>query len=464
MISHAQPVTKAEDRNQFLLILLVFAFIHIPIFIFGLANHAPFMAGDRAGSRLEIIEYVFQLNNKTNADQTSIHLSEQANSSLISRIIETGYPGDYLVQGLLFSTGGTHLVIVFQLALSLLAVLMFFKLIMLLQPSSRVATLSALIYMILPGSLILPHQLAGEALFNPLMIIGFYFIVRYFESRPSIIFLLTGLFFITLTIFVRQQMLLYPFLLITLVILLGRQSVKRDVTCIVAICIAIPMGWTLFQQSQSSQFSLGNQSVTVSSGFGETAKRMQVIGRLDNDDSQSIPDEFSPVEFLGFIADHPVAFIKLKAGEVTNLFLNSGSYSVATHHFGLFSGAGDTTFWKSLRDQKNLLAIAQEVLNRGPLLVLVVFGGTFLWGLVLIGSCLGGYYFYREASVSTLSKATLFSLLIFSLTIVLIASDVRWGHRTPVEFFIVFLFVFYLNRRRSVSPANEAHSSAQRTA
>ncbi len=288
MVSDINPRIADNNRIWPLLILVIFLIIHGATFTFGDSHPDAFMAGDRAGSRLQTIETVFLLNSDSQTDSSSVGQT-LIDPSFWNRVIEAGYPGDYILQGILYSAGGASYVILFQLALSLLSVFVLFQFARLLNQPPSYAFLAVLLYLFLPGSLILPHQLAGEALYIPFIIIGFYLIVRYFEMGSPVMMLVGGLLFITLAIFVRQQLLLYPYLLIAIVILLHRNNAKRDVVAIAIICIALPMSWLFYSQSQTDGVSLGNKNVTVGSGFSKTAKRMAVVGDFTSDKNATIP-------------------------------------------------------------------------------------------------------------------------------------------------------------------------------
>ena len=125
----------------------------------------------------------------------------------------SGNPGDYVIQGAILTAFNQHVVVVLQLALSFVAILCVFKLTNLLTGSVRMATVASMVYLLLPGSLIQPHHLVSEALFNPLVAIASYLLIVSVEKRTYGKTFIFGLLALSVAIFVRPQLMLFPFVL-----------------------------------------------------------------------------------------------------------------------------------------------------------------------------------------------------------------------------------------------------------
>ena len=442
------PIVDGRGSKENLLILAVlFVVVHGAIFIHGVLNADSFLAGDRAAGRLETINYVFS---HPSTDLTypvlTLEPGAESNSTILSRIFESGNPGDYIIQGLLFSVGDRHLVVTFQLLLTFISIYCVYFFVIILRRSPAYAMAGAVIYTLLPGNLIIPHELASESLFTPIVVIGFFMLIYYVEKKPRTWVLATGLLLLTAANFVRPQLGLYPFVLIVIFAACYHQQWKRHVALILVISFSIPAGWGLYSFSNTGNFNSGGKNHGPGIAFYKTAKRMSTNGDYPFDPTAYPSGKMSVKEIAAEVIKHPFPFLKLKTTEALVLIINPGTYSVAAHHFNLLAGAGDTAFWKELRDREGITGMALEIFRRGPALIAVIFAGTLVWCLILLGTLIGGITFLRERISTTASKAILVSYLFYGLIIVLVSSETRWTHRNPVEFVIVILFITGLQK------------------
>ncbi len=324
------------------------------------------MAGDRATARLEKIEFVF-------GD------GDLSQTPLAGRLVKAGTPGDYIFQGVLYSLGGKPLVIAVQLLLAYLALLFTYQLALLIGCSPRMAFAAVLLYMVLPGSLILPHELASESLYNPLVIIGLCLICKTLEEPFHAPTFCLGLFLLAVAIGVRVMLVLYPFLLTFIFGFAGRQHRTLRIALVLAICFIIPLAWALFVRTQTGQMSVKSHDNNPTLEFYKTAESMAVVGHYEFDGAAYPSGTMPAGEFLGCIAKHPVAYAKLKAMHTANLVLNPGIYSLLGHHLRLLEGAGDTKFWKGVRDREGYPGVLREIIHRGPFLALSIAMSLVLW-------------------------------------------------------------------------------------
>ena len=442
------PIVNRRGRTEHLLIIaILFVVVHSAIFIHGALNADAFLAGDRAVGRLETINYVFS---HPSTDQTyPVSILEPdagSDSTILSRIFESGNPGDYLLQGLLLSVGDRHLVVTFQLLLTIISIYCVYFFVIILSRSPSYAMAGAVIYMLLPGNLIIPHELASESLFTPIVVVGFFMLIYYVEKKPRTWVLASGLLFLTAANFVRPQLSLYPFVLLVIFAACYHQRWKSHVVLILTICFSIPACWGLYSYSHTGNFSPGGKNHGPGIAFYKTVERMSVNGDFSFDPSAYPSGKMSITELAAVVIEHPIPFLKLKATEALVLIINPGTYSLAAHHFNLLAGARDTAFWKQLRDREGITGMVLEIFRRGPVLIAVIFAGTLLWCLILLGTLIGGIAFLRERISNTASKAILVSYLFYGLIIVLVSSEIRWTHRNPVEFVIIILFVIGLQK------------------
>ena len=445
---------SSATRSHLAVITALFALIHGALLIHGFSRPEAFMAGDRADARLEKINVVFFAAAPQSDSTLATEFDGQGESSpsagnrpnLTTRLIAAGTPGDYAVHGMLHRLGGKTMVIAVQLLLAYVALICTYKLALLLGCSPPWALVSVLIYMVLPGSLILPHQLASESLYNPLVIMAFYLVCSHLERSSRMSILWAGLILLALAIGIRLPLLLYPFLLAPIVALIGDQNRLFRAASVLAISFLVPISWALFIQTQTGQMRVKSHDNNPALEFFKTAKKMSVVGDFEFDES-AYPTGTMPMgEFVGFISEHPSAYARLKAMHVANLVLNPGIYSLAGHHLGLLEGAGDTNYWKGVRNREGYSGLLREIVRRGPLLAITIAMSLVLWGLLLLGATYGLIVFLRNEQPARVTKAVLVSFALYSCLIVQVSTDVRWGHRTPIEFFMAILCAIGIQR------------------
>ena len=423
-------------------IATLFVVIHGGLLIHGMLRPESLMKGDRAGGRLKSIRYVFDGEDARGVAQSgATEVTESRNASFLDRMLVSGDPGDYIFQGLFLTKGGVYSLLAFQLLLSLLASVAVFYLAIILGLPAQLALAATIVYMLLPGSLISPHQLSSEALYNPLVVIGIAFLIKYVEERSRDLVLTIGIASLALAILVRPQLLLYPFLLILILRIFDAPSWRRKAIGILLICFLLPISWGLLVHGKTGGYNLGGSHNGRGFFFNRTAERMAMVGDFEIEPSHSVETKMSIGEFSGYVIEHPVAFLRLKGMDLLNVILNPGTYSLAVHHLGFWTPAGDTSYWVTVRDQEGLSGTFAEMFRRGRGFFTVIVGGVIVWGLVLMGAFVGAIVFWRDGRSTTASKAILFSFLFYGLLVVMISNTPRWGHRTPIEFLIVILFV-----------------------
>jgi hypothetical protein len=426
-------------KNHLWVLIAIFVGIHGLLLLHDWTNPEAFLKGDRAEGRMEKIQYLLGLEDRPNAF-SHISVPEMAAGSVADRLIVLGDAGDYVLDAALFAVGGGTAVIGFQLLLALIAVISVYRLAVLLGQPRQYAFVAATVYILLPGSLMQPHTLVTEAIFNPLVVIALYLIVRGVEDEFRRETFVLALALLGVAIFVRLQLLLYP---IVLAVVLGyhwRDKWFNRTAPIFLICFLLPLGWMLFVYGQTGQFSMGASDHSLGRNFFETAARMARIGNYSFDPSVYPGREMAVSAFASTLVENPGIYFRLKLSELANQFLNPGMHMFAGNYLGILESAPDVTYWKDLRDQQGLLSVIVEIIRWGPTFAAVFFGAALIWGVFLVFAVLGSVAFVRDWRSTGTSKAILIGYFIYGALIVQASSGVRWTHRTPIEFVMVVLF------------------------
>lgn len=422
------------------MIAVLFLITHTALFVHGLVQPESFLSGDRADTRLGTIEFVFSGKPLKNTPSGIESASEQ---SVFDRVLASGHPGDYVIQGVFLSLFNQHLLVALQVALSFAGVLCLFKLTNLLSRSTKLSALATAIYLLLPGSLIQPHQLVSEALFNPLVAISAYLLVCSIENDFHRKTFLYGLLALSIAVFIRPQLMLFPFVLAAILTIWNAQHWRFILVTVIPVSFLLVGAWTALVIGVEGEPSIGGKDRSVGIAFYKTVERMAVAGEFELD-ADAYPDKSMPTsDFLKIIADNPVIYIRQRITGTINYVANPGTYSLAAHHLQILDGQGDTTYWGEMRDRSGIAGTISQILARGPLFVILILGSAVIWGLVLLVAFAGLFPFIKDRNVSSAAKAILIGLVVYQTGIVMALSVYgRWQQRTPIDFVIVILLVF----------------------
>src|SRR5262249_35577761 len=149
-------VVPAFDTRAWRLVVPLAA-LHAAMFGYDLAHPDRFLHADRAGERIAAVQGFAQ------ALQTG---------RLWGYTTSHGIVGDWLPQALLYVAGGAYFVIAVQVLLALASVLWVRDIGLRLGMAEGPARGAALLYALLPHTLVFPHQLASEAIFVPLVVLS----------------------------------------------------------------------------------------------------------------------------------------------------------------------------------------------------------------------------------------------------------------------------------------------------
>jgi uncharacterized membrane protein YidH (DUF202 family) len=393
------------------------------MFAYDVAHPDRFLHADRAYQRL----------------QTILGLPAAARSGQAgSYIAAHGIPGDWLPQGLLYLVGGQYLVITVQVLLALLSIVWVRDL------GSRVglprnrASAAALLYALLPHTLVFPHQLASEAIFVPLVILAF----RAASANAGLT--------IGLATLVRPLTLLWPF---AQALSLPSRKARRELL----VLAFVPLGlWMGFEYLQSGELSMGRSDHDLGSNLYQ---RMQRI-------AASLPQGAPPAtgetraslaEYARFVAAYPGPAARHAARDLAALAAKSGIERLTLDYLDLFptartriqdSGSG----WRVRAEQIGVALELADLFRQQPGLVATSLGGALLCLAFTLGAGLGALRWLhtrrtvpRQMSVDRLLLCS-FVVYVFATALCVDAAQSR--HRAPAEFALCLLAVAGLAQRR----------------
>lgn len=409
-------------------LLISFVCIHALLFLYDLSNPDAFLTGDRAHGRLNNVNLF--LESLENSSTTTNSLTESG------RML-----GDYIFHSLFYFFYGSYSVIIIQLVLSFIAIIFLYRLSYLLFNSYIISNIAAFSYILLPGSLHHPHVLASEAIFNPLVIVSFYYSVRYLKNKTgSVNNLIIAALIGSLASFVRAVFIFYP-IVFFFIIIFGSHSKRIKHACIYTILsFSLPLLWMTFFFIQTGEFSMGGGG-RPSGGLYARVVRMSNLESFEIDDLHREKKRISIVEFVEYVSEHPNSYSRSFKSDVFTIIFNSGINSFAGSYLELYTFCPDNQYWKNIRDQEGLLSMIFAIFKWSPLMITMNLIMSALWLLFLSISVYGAYLFMRDKNLPFTIKSALIGFPPYIIVSPLIVtSAARWSHRTPTEFVLSLMF------------------------
>jgi len=431
---NAKPSAAAPDARRYAIsLLVVFAALHAAMFAYDRLHPDRFLNADRAQERIGAIQGFIEAWN---------------NGGVVPFLASHGIPGDWLPQALAYMAGGQSLVIAIQIALALLSILAVQRLGHAVGLGSRAAAAGAALYGLLPHTLVFPHQLAAEAIFDPLVVLSFSWALG---AR-------SGLALGAATL-VRPVTLAWP------VIHAGAAPGPRRAKAAYLLWALAPLLlWMCFILLATGELSMGRSSHDLGHNLYARIQRM----------SASLPQAERPAprpaghtsvgvaEYLRFVARHPVAAAGHSVRDVVALTAKSGIERLTLDYLDLFPRARSAiqdsdAGWRVQLEKHGLKAAALQLYAEQPGLVLVsglaaVFFLAFMF-LALAGAWGWAREAYAPRPPNDPRRALRLLMIGFVAYIFLTAQVVdaaQSRHRAPAEFALCVLAVAgYLRLRRT---------------
>jgi hypothetical protein len=423
----------APDASRYAIPLLVsFAALHAAMFAYDRLHPDRFLNADRAQERIGVVQGF---------------IDAWSNGGMVSFLASHGIPGDWLPQALAYMAGGPSLVIAIQAALALLSILAVQRLGHAVGLGSRAAAAGAALYGLLPHTLVFPHQLAAEAIFDPLVVLSF----------CAVLGARSGLALGVATL-VRPITLLWP-------VIHARVSPGplRAKVAYLACALAPLLLWMCFILLATGEFSMGRSSHDLGHNLYARIHRMADALPQAQRPAPRPPGHTSAGigEYLQFVARHPVAAAGHSVRDLVALTAKSGIERLTLDYLDLFPEARNSiqdsdAGWRVQLEKNGLKAAALQLYAEQPGLVLTsalaaVFFLAFM-ALALAGAWCWARDAYGARTADDAGKALRLLMIGFVAYIFITAQVVdaaQSRHRAPAEFALCVLAVAgWLRMRR----------------
>ncbi len=445
-LSHSQ--VKSNSTGSIVTIFFAFIVVHGLLLGFGLANEDSLLSGDRANSRNATISYVFDID-KIGGDNVSRETRSTMDPMLHigDRILKSGHPGDYLISGVILKLTNDKILVLFQLLLALVSTFCVYALLLYFGFSVRAATLTTLFYLLLPGSLLPPHQLSTESLFIPCAIIGCYLLIISDKNPGLGIAFLSGLLLFSVAIFVRPQLIFFPLLLVVVYLLFSAKKLNTIFFTIIPVSLLFSAIWVVVVVSNDVRFTLGGEDRSFGKTLFETAEQMAMSGDFEFASDAYLTRSMPLSDFSKLVIDNPISYLRQRSISTVSFVVNPGTYALVARHLKYIDKNHNTFYWQHLRARAGIFKSLVEIVKRGPMFSFLIISTALIWCLVVFSAVVGLLSFIKDKEVGWFPKSLLLSLAAYQVAVVtLLSVGARWQQRSLVDFIIIILALYGLKK------------------
>jgi len=417
-------------RYRWFWILLLL--VHGALFVYDVRHPEAFLQGDRAGQRY----------------QTILEFGEVGASELSSYLLEYGLPGDYLLHAVLYRLFGRLGLIFVQVGLAFVSVVLVHRIAERWTGRRTVADVAASAHAFLPHSLAFPHLLMSEALFNPLLILGIYLVVRGTDmGGVGSRFTWTGALLLGVASLVRVIGAMVPILLVPAVVS-GVPAWRRRLGSgvgFVLIGLAPVLLWMSFVWSGTGHFSLGRSSFSLPYNLAIRVDRMEARTSESLRSPETGDQGVTVGEYLEVVGSNPGAYWKIVRSDLINFWANPGVSKLVFNYLALggdLRGEDRSLLgWRSVMDESGLWATVRHVWATAPFVTTVLLVSVTAW-VGFLAFALPGAIRFARADIVALPWRLGMILMVgaFWLVNANISGIARSGHRSPVEFLLATTF------------------------
>jgi hypothetical protein len=311
--------------------------------------------------------------------------------------------------------------------------------------------MAALAYGLLPHTLVLPHQLATEAIFVPLVVGGFAWLARAGSMRRMV----AAGTLIGAASLVRPVIVLWPLVCAVFT------PAPRPVRAVYLTAALAPLlAWMAILAVLTGQFSVGVSGHDLGHNLYGRAERI----------AQGLPAAEHPVpapggvhtlslrQFAGFAWAHPGNTLRSSASDTLVLITKSGVERILLDYLNIApaqrAGLQDSDHgWRSRAEHQGMVAALGEILRRNPLLMLGAAAGAVLFVGLMLCATMGAVAWLPSDrhAVPVRTRRLRLLLILFPLYVLATAQAVdaaQSRHRAPAEFALCLLAAAGICRRR----------------
>lgn len=429
-----------KEKNSPLFMLAFALSVHLLMLLHDLSNTTVFFNADRALGRWNTMQ-----------DAIDAFANNQATEFLTSH----GVIGDYLFHAILFGLGGKFGLILFQVGIALLSGWGVYRIGYLIGLSVRQSSLAAGIYLLLPHTLVFPHQLISEALHTPFMVVSLWLTIEFLRNeRGNNHYLIIGALLVGIATLIRPVTLLWP-MIVGLTIMRGT---KVQFGAIFLIIAYLPiLLWMGFIGTQTGKFGFGKSPHDMEHNLYQRVLRISDAMPSEQADqtrkvylNQGEKGTLGTVAYIRFATDYPFFFAQHLARDIIVLVGKSGVERISIDYLELNKTArtqfqDGRTGWRKIFAEQGLMGVMHYFWkNDGQVLIISLVGSTFML-FMIITAIVGGWRLVSSKGKEVNDRYItwlLISLPIYTFVFSQVVDYVQSRHRAPSEAAIVLLAVY----------------------
>lgn len=437
----AGPVLR---RRSFWLLVLVLG-VHLLMGVYDVHHPGVFLNADRAISRWADVEGV---------------RAAVAAGTWPQFLATKGNPGDYAVHAMLDAIGGRTAIVVVQVLLLLASGAVVYRLACHVGVGRGWSRGAACIYFLMPHNLVLPHQLASEAIHSPLIAIATWLLVeatrRHGERRALISGLLNGV-----ATLVRPVSLLWPLLAAAILSATARARVGVTLAYLLGSYLLVA-AWFSFMGAASGTFGMGASARDAGHNLHERVGR--IVTTLPKPAADVARERYlgaarngtlSVGNYLAFAIEHPAAVaahslrdgaVLLGKSGIERVLIDYLEFSVEERELLQDARAG----WRHVMETEGVGAAVRYLWRTQGTVLVVSMAGAALMLTLAAFAVIGAVALFRGRHVLPYEGRVTAMLLValpLYISVFSQAGDaVQSRHRAPAEFAIVVLAVVGMTR------------------
>lgn len=367
------PVSAFDRMSSLSSTLISVGLLHGALLVFDFASgFSPFLRGDRSGSRLSAMQAVLE-------GGFSRAFSNMLNGDV--------HPGEYGLQLPWFTIAGAPGVVVFQIALTLIAVYCIWHTVKRTVPWRHAPLCASWAYALTPMNLTFTHQLTTEALATPFGVFFIYYLVRAADTRALKDVLCGGLCLGVVLLIRPGYMVMVPCLIAMgamFAILRSFSGFKAlFIACMVA-CLALSVWTAAFTVSTGN---IGYTNGVANVGWNLRSKVFFVeraAGRPGPPEVARFHDyselysaaeakgKISIPRYLEIASEHPLDYVKAGVLDVGLAFARGGFSKLAVDYAGIARENGIKE-WRNILDEGGPGALVSWSLKNVDILAVTAF-------------------------------------------------------------------------------------------
>ncbi len=408
-------------------ILFGIVLCHTFLFWFGLARPKALLQFDRAAYRLQVAQQFASASDVVEITRT---------------MFEHAPPGDFVWHGVvLWATGGwVPAIVLVQLGIFVLALYRVHGIGGLIGLPTPFRWLAVLFYSGIPIDFMIPHFVASEAFFNPLIVFGTFHCARYaLGSARGLDLFYAGLCFSSAALTRPEVLPWIPVAAVVMALIVNqRQRVAARIQKHVALFLVFtalgPISWLLFQARAGFPAGFGRGALSIAAEVSRRAETIEGVPPATSSETEASASE-SVLRLARAAVGHPRAFVRewfLHAAKLMALPDNLDLF----RYLGLFEMTGKRA---ELVHTAGLFGAMRVLFAEMPLLmtwlVLTMLGFAVFWGLVGAGTVIA---LRRSTRVHRLVLVLMLSLPFTYLGLRAISQG-ESRKRSPIDFSLALL-------------------------